>query len=283
MVKKVFAISMYSIRQWTAEIRIMLLFLIMAIFIWNDIIVIGRFADMRNLYTNPLIFPFYSSDPVKQLILLSGIVFLFSDAPFINANQPYVLIRSKRLPWAMGQIFYIMTASAVYWFILMGVSVIALLPNATFATDGWGKIVNTLAQTNAGETINLQFGIAEKITNFYSPAKAFLLSFLLNWGAAVFIGLLMFYISVKFNRMMGLLTAAAVLFLDLLVINNFSIRSYYFSPVTLSRLEILDANRISEAPDIAYAFTFFCVCIAFLSVLLLLGIRKMPIEIASEI
>ena len=283
MVKKVIAIALYSIRQWTAEIRIFLLFTLMIMFIWNDIIVIGRFASMMDMYTNPLVFPFYSSDPVKQLILFSGIIFLFSDAPFINQNQPYVMIRSRRLPWVLGQILYIMIASAVYYLVLMCVSVIVLLPDATFATNGWGKIINTLAQTNAGEQINLPFGIGEKITTFYSPVEAFLLSFLLNWGVAVSIGLLIFLISMKISKMIGLLSAAVVLFLDLLVVNALPVKSYYFSPVTLSRLEALDVAGVSAAPNITYALAFLGVCVAFLSALLIISVRKQSIEIMTEI
>ncbi|MCH5265726.1 MAG: hypothetical protein J1F02_07485 [Lachnospiraceae bacterium] len=283
MVKKVIAIALYSIRQWTAEIRIFLLFTLMIMFIWNDIIVIGRFASMMDMYTNPLVFSFYSSDPVKQLILFSGIIFLFSDAPFINQNQPYVMIRSRRLPWVLGQILYIMIASAVYYLVLMCVSVIVLLPDATFATNGWGKIINTLAQTNAGEQINLPFGIGEKITTFYSPVEAFLLSFLLNWGVAVSIGLLIFLISMKISKMVGLLSAAVILFWDLLVVNALPVKSCYFSPVTLSRLEALDVAGVSAAPNITYALAFLGVCVAFLSALLIISVRKQSIEIMTEI
>lgn len=282
MVKKIFSIAIYSIRQRTTELRILFLFVLMITFLWNDLTVISDFAKMMNIKTNPLIFPFFSSDPVKQLILLSGVIFLFSDAPFINKSQPYVIIRSKRSSWVLGQILYVILASAVYFLILMCASILILLPNATFATDGWGKIINTLAQTNAGAQINLQFNIAEKITSFYSPLEAFGLSFLLNWSIASFLGLLMFIINLKFNRMLGLVVGATVLFLDLLAINILPYKFYHFSPVTLSRLAILDPTGVSIVPYITYPFVFFGVSIILFSVLLVAGIKNEPIEITSE-
>ena len=283
MVKRIFAIALYSIRQWTAELRILLLFIFMVLFVRGDIAVIGDFAKKMGVDVNPLVFPFYSSDVVKQLIILSGIIFLFSDAPFINNNQPYVIIRSNRLSWVSGKIIYIMMASAVYFLVIMGASVLTLLPNASFQTDGWGKIINTLAQTHAGSLINLQFAVSEKITDYYSPVMAFLLSFFLNWSMACFMGLLIFLISLKFHRMLGLLAGGIVLFWDLLVINMMPVRFYYVSPVTLSRLGMLDPAGTSNYPDLTYPFVFFGIGIVLLAVLLMLGIRNESIEITAEI
>lgn len=232
--------------------------------------------------TNPIYFPFYSSDIIKQLILLAGIIFLFSNVPFINKNQPYVIIRSKRLFWVLGQILYIIMASGIYYIILIGTSIIMLLPNITFATDGWGKIINTLAQTNTGELIELQFGISEKIVTSYSPFQALGLSFLLNWGMASFMGLLMFAFSLKFNRKIGLFAGSMLLFFDLLVINAFPFKFYYLSPVTFSRLAMLDPTGVSTLPKLTYPFIFFGIGIILLSVISVVSIRNKPIKITPE-
>lgn len=283
MVKKMFRIAMYSIRQWATDPRIISLFVLMSMFVWNDFEVIGDLTGRTGIKTTPLIFPFFSSDPVKQLILLAGIVFLFSDAPFINKNQPYIIIRSKRIPWVLGQILYIVMASAIYFLILMCVSVLVLLPYATFATNGWGKIVNTLAQTDAGAQIHLQFGVTKEIITFYSPFEAFGLSFLLNWGVGCFLGLIMFVINLKFNRRLGLVVAGVILFFDILVTNALSGTFYHFSPVSLSRLSVLDPMGISLFPNLTYPFVFFSVSIVVLSALLVVSIKKISIEITPEL
>ncbi|WP_033165322.1 hypothetical protein [Clostridium sp. KNHs205] len=283
MVKKIFSIAMYSIRQWVTDPRIISLFVLMSMFVWNDFEVIGDLTGITGIKTNPLIFPFFSSDPVKQLILLAGIVFLFSDAPFINKNQPYIIIRSKRIPWVLGQILYIIMASAIYFLFLMLVSILVLLPHGTFATDGWGKIINTLAQTDVGAQLKLQFGITKEITTFYSPWEAFGFSFLLDWGVACFLGLLLFVINLNFNRMLGLVAGGVILFFDLLVTNALPPTFYHFSPVSLSRLSVLDPMGVSLFPNLTYPFVFFSVSIVILSALLVVSIKKTPIEITSEL
>jgi len=283
MVRKIFSIAMYSIRQWAGNLRIICLFVLMSIFVWNDFQVIGDLAVRTGIRTNPLVFPFFSNDPVKQLILFAGIIFLFSDAPFINKSQPYIFIRSKRIPWVIGQILYIIVASAVYFLFLMSVSILVLLPHGTFATNGWGKIINTLAQTDMGAQIRLQFGITKEITAYYSPVEAFGLCFFLNWGAGCFLGLIMFLINLKCNRMFGLIAGGVILFFDLLVTNVLPPIFYYFSPVSLSRLGVIDPAGVSMFPGMAYPFIFFGVGIVVLSVLLVINIKKAPIEIKPEL
>lgn len=282
MVKKAFCIAGYSIRQWLTDPRIISLFVLMFLFIWNELSVIGVFTDMTGFYTNPLIFPFLCSDPVKQLILLSGVLFLFSDAPFMNKNQLYVIVRSKRRPWALGQVFYIFLASALYCLILMGFSILVLLPYASFETDGWGKIVNTLAQTNAATQIHLQFAISEKIVNHYTPLGALCQSFFLEWSVSAFLGLLLFIINRKLNKRIGLIIGGLILFWDLLVVNTFPIRWFHFSPVSLARLSILDPTGTWLYPTFGYALGFFGVGIVSLSVLAVVSFKKEPIEITSE-
>ena len=282
MAKKIFSIAFYSIRQRATEPRIITLFILMSVFIWNHISVIGDLTPLTGLKTNPLIFPFFSSDPLNQLILFAGVIFLFADAPFINEGQSYVIIRCNRLSWIMGQIVYIVMASAIYFMILMCVSVIILLPNGTFATNGWGKIVNTLAQTNAGRQINLQFTISEKITSFYTPFEAFGLCFFLNWGCASFLGLTIFILNMKFNRGIGLVFCAMILFFDLLVLNALPIIFYYFSPVSISRLTLLDPLNVLRFPTINYSIIFYSIGSVILSILLIINFKNESIESSSE-
>ena len=283
MLKRVLSISAYSIRQRILEPRIICLFILLIAFIWNDITPIVTLVKMTGMRTNPLLFPFFAGDPVKQLILLAGIIFLFSDAPFINKSQPYIIVRSKRYSWMLGQILYIIIASAIYFLILMLISVIILLPNATFATNGWGKIVNTLAQTNAGEQINLQFGVLEKIIANYSPYKAFLLCFLLESAVASFLGLLIFVINLNFNRTLGLIAGGVVLVLDFTVTNALPTTFYSISPASLSRLDVIDPSGFSRYPTLAYSFIFFGIGIIILSIALVVTVRNKNIEITSEI
>lgn len=238
---------------------------------------------MLGLRINPMLFPFLSGCPIPQLILYSGVVFLYADAPFLDKSQPYVIIRSKRTTWAVGQILHVILFSALLFLLLMLFSILIVLPDATLATDGWGKVINTLAQTNIGEKVGLTFYISDKIMSAYSPMKAMVYCFLLNWAMTTFLGLMMFAANLKFGRMMGPVLGGIVLTYDLLVSNTFAISYYYTSPLSLSRLMLVDPRGMTVYPSLTYSFVFFGTGIVIFSLLIISAAKKISIEVSSEL
>lgn len=83
--------------------------------------------------------------------------------------------------------------------------------------------------------------------------------------------------------MLGLIAGGVILFFDLLVTNALSPTFFYFSPVSLSRLGLLDPMGVSLYPNITYPFVFFSVSIVVLSALLVVSIKKVSIEITPEL
>ncbi|MCR5793664.1 MAG: hypothetical protein K6G65_10890 [Lachnospiraceae bacterium] len=278
MIRRICAVATYSLRQWGVDIRIRVLFLLMFVYLWSELSPINSLSEMTGVNVNPLIFVFYSDGIVKKIILLAGVIFLFADVPFFDESQLYVMIRCKRTNWVLGKVLYIIMASGLYFVYLEVVSVFVLIRNAYISFGDWGKVVNTLARTNAGASIQLQFGISDKIITNYTPQTALVTSFMLNWGIGIFIGLLMFIISMKFNRTAGMLVASMLVFFDLLVLNNLPYKWFYVSPVTLSRLGTLDPKGITTFPTLTYAAFFFIGAAFIMTIVLVFQIKNTVVE-----
>ena len=58
------------------------------------------------------------------------------------------------------------------------------------------------------------------------------------------------------------------MFFDLLVTNALPYKFYYFSPVSLSRLDVVDAVSLTSFPSLSYAFIFFSVSIICMSAII---------------
>lgn len=282
-IKKLYSIATYSVRQRITSSRSIFIFVLLAIFLWEKLSPITTVVNETGIKTNPFIFPFLSNDELLQKIIYAGVVFLFSDAPFINSTQPYVIIRSKRITWVLGQTLHIIIFSAFFFFALMALSVLILLPNASFNTDGWGTLVRTLSQTSTGIDAGLDFLAYEKIMFYYSPIEAFSLCFLLNWGVMTFIGMLIFVTNLLSNRFLGPIVAAIVIAFDLFVYNALPFFYYHFSPLSLTRLSTLDPTGISDYPTLGYAFAFCVISIAVLSVISAILIKNKSIEVKTEL
>jgi hypothetical protein len=277
-------IAFTSLRKWTGDVRYTVLFVMMFAIIWNVLAPVAGFCRATQYRVNPFLYVFLSNQIINQLILLSGIVFLFSNAPFMDYNQPFVLVRSGRSTWVLGQVLYIVVGSALYFLVLMAFSVVVLTPIATFATNGWGKIVNTLAYTDAAQQFQINgLWVSTSLVNLYTPLQAFSLCFVLQWLAGSFIGLLMFAVNSVSNSKIGNYAASLLILMDILVYNVLPFHFLYFSPASLSRLGLLNPLGTTRDPSVLYALAFFGVGILVWSGLSVLSVRKKPIDLILDL
>lgn len=277
-----FAIAKYSVLQRLVNPRIICIVVLVSVYIWNSFSFVSDVVKLLDTRINPLVFPFFCDDFMARIVLGLSLAFLYSDAPFVNNNQMYVLIRSKRIAWALGQIFHVIVFSGIYFMILNLVAFIVVLPNATLSTSGWGKVINTLAQTDLTVQFNaIQFSY--KHISLYSPIQDFVLTFLLSWGMASFIGLMMFALNLNFGKLAGALSVTILIFFDLLVYNSLGGIYRWISPLTLSHLSALDPQGITDLPSLTYAFCFYCVWIVLFSVIIVVTVRGKAIEAPSDL
>ncbi|WP_025688567.1 hypothetical protein [Paenibacillus zanthoxyli] len=277
-----FSISGNNIRRWFTNPRIYILIALLLILMWTYLGPILFFSKGIGYRVAPWVFPFISNFSYTQRFMMLGIVFLFCDAPFVNEGQPYLLIRSGRTHWALGQILYIMLATAIYFLFLAVISILMLTPNLFLSTD-WGKLLGTLAQTSVGQDFNVHLPISYKIQTMYTPVQAFSLSLLLDWCAGTLLGLTIFITNIYLNRAIGAILASAIILLDVAVYNNFTDYAYHFSPVSMARLAVLDPSGMSLRPTFLYACIFFMAAIIVLSIIAVLSVHKREIEISPQI
>lgn len=106
------------------------------------------------------------------MMLFLGVVLLFCDAPFIEDEQPYIMLRSGRRIWFIGQMLYIVVASVLYLIVLYFISVLVLLPHIEWSAE-WGKLLSTFSQTSAAGAKNgISIPFARVITARFDPIPA---------------------------------------------------------------------------------------------------------------
>lgn len=283
MIKKSISIAVYSIRKWFSNPRYSILFIMLFILTWTTLNPVKNFCTYTGVRTNPLLFVFYSCNFIHQLLFMSGIIFLFSNAPFMDECELYVIQRSGRKSWVIGQILYIFMSSAIYFLILILMSILILAPYSTFGTDGWGKVINTLSQTNAAGQVNLGFMVPYKIIRLYSPFQAIFLCFIFEWLAASIIGMAMFCVNLLFKESLGIVIGSIVVGLDLLITNALPYTLYRFSPVSIGRLSIIDPSKTYFYPSILDGLILDGILLIILCVISIISMRKNAIDVKYDI
>ncbi len=274
-IKSCFSICKNGFRKWSSSYRMYVLLLLLILFTYHYVRPFYTASVQVDKSIPVVVFPFLTNGTFTQAIIMFGMVFLFCDAPFMDNIQLYTIIRSGKQKWAVGQILYMILASAVYLLTIFLLTVLMLVPNIDFA-DKWGAIFSTLAQ--GASFGNIAISIPQKIVALYSPMEAVVISFLLEWGAIVFMALLLFAINLNCNRIIGIVSVSSLILFDAAVYNNWPYSYNKFSPVSMARLTTLDALGSNGRPTLLYAVLFYGIGILFLSAFCVLCVRKKAVK-----
>lgn len=80
-----------------------------------------------------------NSNGLLKVLIYLGCVMLFCNAPFLNNQKPYMILRCKRKGWYLGENMYVWLAAFLYMLFISLISLIAVLP--TVSTNRlWGEI-----------------------------------------------------------------------------------------------------------------------------------------------
>ena len=114
-VRPVVSITMQNFRKWKQDCRIWIAFGIVLVLIHSATKGLSGLCAYTGVRLSPWIFPFLYGSYYSKLLFFFPLVLIFSNAPFMDRNQLYVVIRSGRYRWCLGQMLYIILASALYF------------------------------------------------------------------------------------------------------------------------------------------------------------------------
>ena len=99
------SMCLINIRKWAYTPRIYVLALLSVIMIFDKCREIANYANNIRYNVTPWVMPFLFNSRYIRLVILFGVVLLFCDAPFISVEQPYLIIRSKKIDGQLRKYF----------------------------------------------------------------------------------------------------------------------------------------------------------------------------------
>ena len=259
MLRKATKVWQYQLRrEFLFSERTISILSIIGIYVFAVITSAADCGTDLDIGASPAGFVFLFNDYICQIIITLGFVFIMSSAPFIGDNYHYIVGRSGRTAWEMGNILYILTASFLYIILIVLASWIGLARCIQF-TDGWGRLWNTLARTTAGSSYELQFSVNAFLIGKYDVVYASFGTITLEWLCYSWLGLCIYLLNRYVNRSMGLCVAGIAVFLDTMIYNAGLIWLYRFSPVTLSQLSRFTKGAQTYGVSEQWAWSFFSI------------------------
>lgn len=213
---------------------ILMLFFLMDIFLEP----VKRFAEISGCKVTQWIFPFLISDANFLMVYMAGVVCFFSGASFMGKRDRYYLIRGGRRQWLSEQITDIFASSFLITCISVLVSWLPIISILEFRS-GWGKVIFTMAKTNAGSMTGLFWKISYWYLNNHTPVKAMLTTILIISLGNCFIGMLMMLVRLYLPKAYSVGIALALVAYSSVVANiGFPSEKSYFeaSPISWMRI-----------------------------------------------
>lgn len=205
-------------------------------------------------------------------------VYLFSNAPYLNRNGMYQMIRQGKYKWLLSQLGSIILSGFSFTAVLFLTGWIRMLPHMDW-TWSWGKMMKTLAVTNAASQLDVTFVLKPSFMQSMEAWQAGLLAFMLDCFVFILIGFLLLAIGLLFNRM------AALIFTGILAIVPFVTNSWnlsrhlminLFSPVSWLQTGLFYTENMTyaEMPPVLWIWGMLAVYLALAVVLALVGIKR---------
>lgn len=257
--KTIWLCAQINFRKWPVSPRMYTLAAIIAAFSIWVFSWISDYADAVGVAATPWVFPFLLTAPILIPIYGSLTMLLFCDAPFTDSHTPFLVIRTSRRNWAIGQLLYIVLAGFVYSIFFVLMSMLSLIPNIQFSAD-WGTVLKTIAFDPSSPSkygITALAIIGGSVMSMFEAIPATLISFGLFWLVSVFIGVLIFCFNVVIGGASGLIAAGFLTFLAYFSIFvgriSFGNIIYYVSPVSWGSMFNLDWGGTGQMPSPIYA------------------------------
>lgn len=179
-----------------------------------------------------------------KVLLLFGVVVLFCNAPFLDEQKLFLILRSRRKGWWTGEILYIIIGTAVYMSYLFLILCGIVLPCAGMQV-GWGDSIMT-AMAGSYEAYSTMFsGIRMPVDLLLraSPESSALYVFLVGWMVMCILGLLIYCVNLYTGKAWtGVALAAFVVVLDPVLLytqNTYNTYRLLLSPASWISMENL--------------------------------------------
>lgn len=144
---------------------------------------------------------------------------------------------------------------------------------------GWGKIIGTLAYTDASAQYASVFVINSRIVDIYNPVEATLLSFTLLVLGCWMLGMLVYVVNViSNNKALGIAIACILILISPIVIYYRIPALYWVSPMTWVSIGCLTPVLDSDYPSVFYAAGMFMLMLTVILIILNKHTARMEIK-----
>ena len=160
---------------------------------------VRHFSAVADYPASPWILPFIGQNVYCLFVYGISVVYFYSNIPFLQRHEMYVLMRQGRIRWAVAKALRICISAVMLSATEFALSVLLLLPRIECTVE-WGRLYDSLAMTDAGSEHGVKLFFSYELINENSAVKTALIFGIVLCIATGLIGMVMFVLSIYINR-----------------------------------------------------------------------------------
>ncbi len=258
-----------NFRKWYKNPTIAMLTVLWAVFLVRFLFGTSLFCVKSGYRITPWVLPFCLNNTYTLLIFSIMVLILFSQAPFCDTTVPFTMVRTGKQWWFVGQMLYIIGASFAFTVFTAGCIFLIFAPCMSYDA-GWGGVIVGLAeQPSLIAEYSTFFAVNPAILRHYTPWKATLYTFLLQWLSCVMIGFVILCLNTVVRPGIGVIVSAAIAFwCPFAKLQQYNYGSWVFYTMLFqwSSLDMM-APIQARGPSITLAVSVELLCIVMMAVI----------------
>ncbi len=272
-----------NFRKWQTDYRVWATAILIFVLIFEQTHNLSKLAQSVGISSTLWYYPFLYSQYHMKLILILPLLLVFCNAPFVDENALFVILRSKRKSWISGQILYIITASAVYNLYILLCTLLTSLPDAEVSSE-WGKILNTMSVTTLAADSGYPFLSSSRfVLTYFSPLQAVFFTFILSWFMCIMLGMIIYILNTASNtKYLGAAVSSFLILLSCYAEVFGSSKMLWFSPVSWCTVDQLDVGGKTTNPTFTYCMLVYITIIAVIALILFIFNKRWRFEVSQK-
>lgn len=226
--------------------------------------------------------PLFFDKSFTRFFLTLPILVLLCDAPFLDNQQPFTIIRIGRRKWAMGQLLYILFCSVLYAVLIFFIAAWRI-EKLEYTTE-WGKAWKVLSTTFWGFSRVKQSMGSTTIVRYLDAVSANLLCYGMLILTMFFIGQLLFFCNLWMKKEIGIGIAGFFIVLSFGIEFCNLPKLQFLSPVSWIGISswATKSGDFFAFPPFWYVWTVIIGMNILLSAAILYSVERKSIEIIEE-
>ena len=204
-IHRVLSATAYDFRRWRGNLRVIFTFLFCVVLCFLLSNKVTRFAASCGTTMQIAEAFVWTFDDSKAIMLASMLLILMlGDMPFLDADTPYFLSRTSRREWLTGQVIYIISCAFIYCTAVLAITSL-LCMRTSFVGNKWSATAAMLGFTRAGASIAVPAFV--RTMEITTPYECMAVIFALMSAYTLVLVLLMLFMSIRFSKSAGVVSA----------------------------------------------------------------------------